>query len=182
VRVRVVEDEPGAEPPRSPAAASDADSVILVLVDPWLAPEGGFPAAYQRLAHWPGTVAGVIGILPRGDQETWQSTWRLRNALLADAGNGVLQAPHHEVGSAEGLAHIAVGAVADVFGGKDPAPESLSVTARPESAAIARPESPTERMVRRRKERAAWIARPIRSPLASMSYGSTGGTWGDGDR
>ncbi|MYW05131.1 hypothetical protein GT354_44045 [Streptomyces sp. SID3343] len=182
VRVRVVDDGPGAGPQPSVDEASDADSVTLVLVDPWLAREGGFAAAYERLALWPGTVAGVIGVLPRGDQETWQSTWRLRSALLADAGNCVLQAPHHEVGSAEGLAHIAVGAVADVFAGVDPTPAACRVSAPTESAPAARPESPTERLVRRRRERAAWISRPTGPPLASMMYGSTGGVWSEGDR
>jgi FxsC-like protein len=182
VRVRVLDDEPGAEPDRLPGRDPDADSVTLVLVDPWLAREGGFPAAYERLAHWPGTVAGVVAILPRGDQETWQSTWRLRAGLLADAENCAVQAPRHEVGSAEGLAHIAVGAVADVFGGNDPTPDAFAVATPKEPVTLARPESPTERLVRRRKERAAWIARPTRSPLASMMYGSTGGTWSEGDR
>ncbi|TVL92402.1 hypothetical protein [Streptomyces sp. SAJ15] len=178
--------EPVALPPEPPGADPDPP-VVLLLVDPWLAREArpsrdpGLSALCERLSARGAAFAGVVAVLPRTDAETWENTPQLRDALLAQAAGCRLRAPHHEVGSAEGLAHTVIGAMADVLtvwpGGQGRS-EPGEPDGRPPRGAR-EPEERAEWPTRRSRERDAWSPVPAGPRSALLSHRS-GGIWGDG--
>lgn len=127
------------------ASAPGTDQpAVVVLVDPWMAGDPAFPTLWTRLQQQTASVAAIIVVLARGDEETRANSARLRHALARTAAMD-MDAPHHEAGSAESLTHTVIGALADAW----LAPGS-ALTARPAA------ESPLERFSRLQRERAAW--------------------------
>ncbi len=165
----VVPDEDTAAPAaaKDPADAAPgaagrpgARAPVVVLVDPWMTADTTFPALWMQLRRHASYVAAVIVVLSRSDQETWGNATRLRRALARTPASE-LDAPHHEAGSAEALAHTVIGALADARPYTPPViPGELSL------------EGPDERLTRRQRERAAWATRQPGSRLAPS--GSSG--------
>ncbi|MEO3749610.1 hypothetical protein [Streptomyces sp. B6B3] len=130
-----------ARPETGPAPARPARSAVL-LVDPWLASSLSAETLRTELAGWSSAIGAVVVVLARGDAETTRHTAELRAAVLARIINSGLQAPHHEAGSAQGLAHTVIGAVADMLAlgpgapaePLDPAEPLASTTPRQDAA------------------------------------------------
>jgi hypothetical protein len=164
----------------SPQPAADTDTAgppeqtpptsVVVLIDPWMTGDATFPALWSRLQRYASSVAAVIVVLSRGDEETWANAARLRHALIRTPAFE-LDAPHHEAGSPESLAHTVVGALADSWLTSPETP-----VARPGDLSL---ESPVERFSRRQRERAAWVTSEP-APLPSLSGTLPGDLWGGG--
>lgn len=175
---------PGPQTGRSPRTASPppaaepvvgtsgpaAPTSVVVLVDPWMAGDADFPTLWTQLRQHASSVAAVIVVLSRGDEETRVNAARLRRSF-AHTPELELDAPHHEAGSPESLAHTVLGALADV--------ESATTYTPAVRAVDPARESSVERISRRQRERSAWVTREP-GPLPSLSGLLPGELWGGG--
>jgi FxsC-like protein len=170
--------------PVTAAEATDAGGArsAVLLVDPWLARAFSPEELRRELAGWVGVIGAVVVVMARGDEETKEQTIELRRAVLARVTHVGLQAPHHEAGSAQGLAHAVIGAVADMLTlgpGAPGAPAEPLAPAHPRAEGpaelTATPETRAERLSRRRRERATWLS-PVAGLLPPLLLGTSGGT------
>jgi FxsC-like protein len=129
-----------ARPETGPPPARPARSAVL-LVDPWLASSLSAETLRTELAGWSSAIGAVVVVMARGDAETTRHTAELRAAMLARITHSGLQAPHHEAGSAQGLAHTVIGAVADMLALGPGAPAEPLASAEPLAPAARRPDA-----------------------------------------
>ncbi|KUO20223.1 hypothetical protein AQJ91_15715 [Streptomyces dysideae] len=153
-------------------AQADASAVVLVLVDPWMTGDPGFPVLWERLARCGARVAAVVVVLPRLDEESRLAASRLREALSRTPAR-LLGASHHEVGSPESLTHTVAAVMADSFAdAREEDPPWGTTDELPL-------EDPAERLIRRRRERAGWLKRG-RGPWPPLFSGTPRESWGGG--
>jgi FxsC-like protein len=176
---------PAPAAPDAPDARSTPEQgswSAVLLVDPWLASATSPEALREELAGWASLIGAVVVVMARGDEETSERTIELRRAVLHRVTHSGLQAPHHEAGSPQGLAHAVIGAVADMLAtGSGASAEPLpSSPQHPRHEGVVEqgtqrtPETRAERLSRRRHERSTWLS-PVAGLLPPLLLGTPGG-------
>ncbi|MDX3850530.1 FxsC protein [Streptomyces sp. AK02-01A] len=162
--------------PPDPDLGTGDQAAVLVLVDAWMTGDVSFRALWERLSRSGAGISAVIVVLTRQDEESRLNARRLREAMARTPAR-MLGAAHHEVGSPEALAHTVAGVLADTVAHQDG--DRTGEEAPWDRTGDLSPESASERLSRRRRERAGWIRRSA-GPWPPLFSGASGELWGGG--